>query len=59
MVTNEHTIIPTFHQHLSSRQRYFTKSIITESLRRADILKLNEEELTAVTGLLGYQLAGE
>ena len=59
MVTNEHTIIPTFHQHLSSRQRYFTKSIIKESLRRADILKLNEEELTAVTGLLGYQLAGE
>ena len=44
---------------INLRQRYFNKSIIKESLRRADILKLNEEELTVITGLLGYQLAGE
>ena len=41
------------------RQRLFRKTVIRESLRRADILKLNEEELPAVTGLLGYKLAGE
>ena len=44
---------------INLRQRYYNKSIVRESLRRADILKLNEEELTAVTGLLGYKLAGE
>ena len=44
---------------INLRQKYFNKSIIKVSLRRADILKLNEEELTAITGLLGYQLAGE
>jgi len=44
---------------INLRQRYYNKSIIRESLRRADILKLNEEELVTVTGLLGYQLAGE
>ena len=44
---------------INLRQHYFTKSTIRESLRRADILKLNEEELPAVTGLLGWQLAGE
>lgn len=43
---------------INLRQRYFNKSIIKESLRRADILKLNEEELSMITGLLGYQLAG-
>ena len=44
---------------INLRQRYYNKSIIRESLRRADILKLNEEELTAVTGILGYKMAGE
>ena len=44
---------------INLRQRYYRKSVIRESLRRADILKLNEEELPAVTGLLGYKLAGE
>ena len=44
---------------INLRQKYFNRAVIRESLRRADILKLNEEELTAITGLLGYQLAGE
>lgn len=44
---------------INLRQRYFTKATIRESLRRADILKLNEEELSAVTILLGYKMAGE
>lgn len=44
---------------INLRQTFFNKSIIQESLRRADILKLNEEELPAITRLLGYQIAGE
>ena len=44
---------------INLRQRFFTKATIRESLRRADILKLNERELTMVTGLLGYRMAGE
>ena len=44
---------------INLRQSFFNKAIIQESLRRADILKLNEEELSVVTGLLGYGIAGE
>lgn len=44
---------------INLRQSWFTRSTIRESLRRADILKLNEEELSAVTRLLGYKIAGE
>ena len=44
---------------INLRQRFFTKATIKESLRRADILKLNERELTMITGLLGYRMAGE
>lgn len=44
---------------INLRQSYFTKSTIHESLRRADILKLNEEELPLLTNLLGYKMAGE
>ena len=44
---------------INLRQRYFNKAIVKESLRMADILKLNEEELPVITQLLGYQLAGE
>lgn len=44
---------------INLRQHYFNKSIIRESLRRADILKLNEEELFTITHLLGYGLSGE
>ena len=43
---------------INLRQRYFNKSVIKESLRRADILKLNEDELIVITSLLGYKMAG-
>ena len=44
---------------INLRQSYYTKATIRESLRRADILKLNEEELYVLTNLLDYKLAGE
>ena len=44
---------------INLRQRYYRKSTIRESLKRADILKLNEEELPTITRLLGYQMVGE
>ncbi len=44
---------------INLRQTFFNKSILQECLRRADILKLNEEELPVITNLFGYQLAGE
>lgn len=44
---------------INLRQTYYTKSTIRESLRRADILKLNEDELYVITNLLGFKMAGE
>ena len=44
---------------INLRQSYYTKATIRESLRRADILKLNEEELDVLTNLFDYKLAGE
>lgn len=44
---------------INLRQSYYTKTTIRESLHRADILKLNEEELHVLTNLFGYQMAGE
>ena len=44
---------------INLRQSYFTKATIRESLHRADILKLNEEELYVLTNLFDYKLAGE
>lgn len=44
---------------LNLRQHFHTRSVIRESLRRADVLKLNEDELDRITGLLGYKMAGE
>ncbi len=44
---------------INLRHTFFNKPIIQEGLRRANILKLNEDELEIVTKLLGYQLAGE
>lgn len=44
---------------INLRQSYFKASFIRESLRRADILKLNEDELFMVAKLFGYGLAGE
>lgn len=44
---------------INLRQHYYTKATIRESLRRADILKLNEEELYVITQLFGFKMAGE
>ena len=44
---------------INLRQSYYTKTTIKECLRRADILKLNEEELYIITTLLDYKMAGE
>ena len=44
---------------INLRQKYYTKATIRESLRRADILKLNEDELDVITRLFGFKMAGE
>lgn len=44
---------------INLRQHYYTKATLRESLRRADILKLNEDELDFITRLFGFQMAGE
>ena len=44
---------------INLRQKFYRKSNIRESLKRADILKLNEKELPAIALLLGYQTADE
>ncbi len=42
---------------INLRQDYFSEEVITESLRRCDLLKINEEELSVLTEMFG--LAGE
>lgn len=42
---------------INIRQRYYSLPVIEDSLRRADILKLNEDELPLVADMLG--IAGE
>ena len=44
---------------INLRQTYFTKATIRDSLRKADILKLNEDELSVITRLFGFKMAGE
>ena len=44
---------------INLRQKYYTKATIRESLRRADILKLNEDELDVITRLFGFKMAGD
>ena len=39
---------------INLRQGFFTKNIICESLRRCNILKINDEELVTVSRLKGY-----
>lgn len=39
---------------INLRQNFFTKEIITESLRLCNILKINDEELAIVSRLFGY-----
>lgn len=39
---------------INLRQTFYSKEVIEESMRRADILKINDEELDIVGRLLGY-----
>lgn len=39
---------------INLRQGFFTKEIITESIRRCNILKINDEELITISRLFGY-----
>ena len=39
---------------INLRQGFFTKEIITDSLKRCDVLKINDEELIMVSRLFGY-----
>ena len=39
---------------INLRQGFYTKEIITESMERCNILKINDEELIAVSRLFGY-----
>lgn len=39
---------------INLRQGFFTKEIITESIKRCNILKINDEELITVSRLFGY-----
>lgn len=39
---------------INLRQGFFTKDIITESIKRCNILKINDEELITISRLFGY-----
>ena len=39
---------------INLRQGFFTKEIITESIKRCNILKINDEELITVSRIFGY-----
>ena len=39
---------------INLRQGFFTKEIITESIKRCNILKINDEELITISRLFGY-----
>jgi fructokinase len=41
------------------RQNFYSKEVISESLERATIVKLNHDELPVVTRLLGWEHSGE
>ena len=40
---------------INLRQNYYSRDVILESLRRADVLKLNEDELPVVCNLFGIE----
>lgn len=40
---------------INLRQHYFSRGLIEESLRRADVLKLNEDELPVVAGMFSIE----
>lgn len=39
---------------INLRQNFYTKEIIQESLRRCNVLKINDEELEMIGGMFGY-----
>ena len=39
---------------INLRQNFYTKNVICESLRRCDILKINDEELVEIARMFGY-----
>ena len=39
---------------INLRQRYYSEELIRESMSKADILKLNDDELKMVSGMFGY-----
>lgn len=39
---------------INLRQNFYTKEVLTESLRRCNVLKINDEELVTVSRLFGY-----
>jgi len=40
---------------INLRQQFFSNEVLEESFRRADILKINDEELVVVSRMFGYQ----
>ncbi len=40
---------------INLRQQFFTKNVIEESLKRCNILKINDEELVVMNHLFGYE----
>ncbi len=39
---------------INLRQRFYTKEIVTKSIERCNILKINDEELVAISRMFGY-----
>lgn len=44
---------------INLRQNFFTTDIITESLNRCNILKINDEELIAISNMFGFTHIGD
>lgn len=40
---------------INLRQQFFTKNVIEESLKRCDVLKINDEEVVTFSHLFGYE----
>ena len=40
---------------INLRQQFYTKDVIEESLKRCDILKINDEELVVINRMYGYE----
>ena len=40
---------------INLRQQFFTKNVIEESLKRCNVLKINDEEVVTVSHLFGYE----